>query len=85
MGNVVFDEEPRDSFAIPARQSGEISKMLVRLKFAGSVKRASILLLGGAVLLVAGSIYFLALAVPPPPELGADVLRPGEQIPEYAR
>lgn len=38
-----------------------------------------------ALLLVAGSFYLLASSVQPPPELGADVLRSGEHVPEYVR
>lgn len=38
-----------------------------------------------AVLLLVGSFYLLASSIPPPPELGSDVLRPGERVPEYVQ
>lgn len=36
-----------------------------------------------ALLLIAGSFYLIASSVPPPSNLGEDILRPGEVPPNY--
>lgn len=82
--NVVFDEED---------QLGEIPQPELRPpSFADSIIKSGVVTHPGdaavilglfALLLIGFAFYLIASSVAPPPQLGNDVLRPGERPPQY--
>ncbi len=56
---------------------------ILRIGLVNSPGDAAVILAIAAGLLIAGSMYLLASAVPPPVELGPDEPRQGERIPSY--
>lgn len=83
---VIFDEAQKLPSLPEARaKPTTLSDVILHSGVVSSPGDAAILLAVCAMLLIAGSIYFLAASVPPPPTLGADDLRPGETVPNYVR
>ncbi len=75
---VRFDEE---GSAMPVIRPRSIDQKMVGVGVAVDSGQAQIILAMLAALAIGGAIYFMASAVPPPPELGDDRPRPGEKIP----
>lgn len=82
---VRFDEEREELIPIPRPKPVTMASMLLHSGIASRPGDAMIILAIVAFCLIAGSFYFLASAVPPPPNLGNDVLRPGEVPAAYVR
>ena len=70
--------------SMPRARPVTMADALLRSGIASGPGTASMLLAILAFCCIAGAIYFLASAVPKaPPQLGSDVLRQGESIPNY--
>lgn len=84
---VIFDEENKvlADMPIPHPEHRGMGYALIRAGMANSRGDAALILAVALGLLVATSIYFIASAIPEPPVLGGDTLRPGESVPEYVR
>lgn len=72
-----------DDIPVARPEPATFSQRLTRMGIAASPADAAIMLAVFATLLIAVNIYLFARAVPEPPALGNDVLRPGEQVPAY--
>lgn len=82
-GEVRFDEDSNTKRGIPQVRSRTMADMLVRWGVVRSQSQAYAVLLVATVVMLGISYYLFMYAVPPAPELGADVLRPGESVPSY--
>lgn len=69
----------------PVLEPDTFGDIFVRTGIAHTRRSGTILLLLCAVLLFSVSAYILASAVPPPHQLGNDILAPGETIPSYVK
>ncbi len=85
VNGVQFDEDQPGQLIIPRAHSTTMGDSLIRLGLAATPGSAMVILAVFAFLLITGSIYFIASAVPPPAVLGHDILRTGETVPDYVR
>ncbi len=82
--SVIFnEEEPLGTLVAPTPQKAGLTRSIMRAGFAGSMGDASILLAVGAAVMIGISFFILASAIQEPPQLGNDVLRSDEVVPDY--
>jgi len=83
-GGVEFEENQNfDPIPQPVLKPPSVVDSFLKSGVISNPGDAAVLLGVFALLLIGVSFYVLISSVPPPPNLGSDVLRQGEQVPDY--